>query len=87
MKKTTPSHIVNKLHSVSDKQTILKATRVKQTYVTHRGTKVKVTLDFLSEISRATSFNKFKGKLLGFFNPTKVTFKSKSYKDFFRNTK
>lgn len=87
MKKTTPSHIVIKLHSISDKETILKATRVKQTYVTHTGTKVKVTLDFLSEISRATSFNKFKGKLLGFFNLTKVTFKSKSYKDFFRNTK
>ena len=47
IKKTTPSHIVIKLHSINDKETILQATRVKQTYVTHRGTKVKVTLDFL----------------------------------------
>ena len=39
------------------------------------------------EISRATSSNEFKGKLVRFFNPTKVIFKNKSYKDFFRNTK
>lgn len=65
MKKTMLSHIVIKLHSISDKETILQVSRVKQTYVTHRGIKVSSNIRFLIRNQREQHpLINLKGKLL-----------------------